>query len=50
MRPHGPLFWLPALAGTASHFFLTVKRYSLAFATGPYFAVRRPITSSIGSS
>ena len=37
MRPHGPLFWLPELHGTASQWPLILNRYSLAAATSPYF-------------
>ena len=37
MRPHGPLFWLPELLGTASQWPLTLNRYWLADGDGSVF-------------
>src|SRR5580765_2276393 len=50
MRAHGPLIWLPGVAGTAIQCPLYLARYSIRGETEPFAASSVFITSSTGSS
>ena len=50
MREHGPLIWLPAVAGTASHLPLSLPRYSTVPLTAPFCLISGSMTSFIATS
>ena len=50
MREHGPLIWLPTVAGTASHLPPTLPRYSTVPFTAPFCLISGSTTSFIGTS
>eukprot|EP01085_Mycamoeba_gemmipara_P004003 Mycagemm_TRINITY_DN10246_c0_g1::TRINITY_DN10246_c0_g1_i1::g.4003::m.4003 type:complete len:131 gc:universal TRINITY_DN10246_c0_g1_i1:320-712(+) len=50
MREHGPLIWLPTVAGTASHLPPTLPRYSTVPLTSPFSLMSSAIRSSTGTS
>ena len=49
MREHGPLIWLPVVAGTASHWPPARPRYSTVWLTAPFCLINDSITSLTGS-
>ena len=50
MREHGPLIWLPTVAGTASHLPSTLPRYSTVALTAPFSLISGSMRSLIGTS
>ena len=50
MREHGPLIWLPTVAGTASHLPSILPRYSTVALTAPFCLISGSMTSFIGTS
>ena len=50
MREHGPLIWLPTVAGTASHLPLTLPRYSTVALTAPFALINGSMMSFTGTS
>ena len=50
MREHGPLIWLPEVAGTASHLPFTLPRYSTVPLTAPFSLMSGSMMSFIGTS
>lgn len=50
MREHGPLIWLPTVAGTANHLPSTLPRYSTVTFTAPFYLINGSMTSFMGTS
>ena len=49
MREHGPLIWLPMVAGTASQWPPALPRYSTVPLTAPFCLISSAMMSSTGS-
>ena len=49
MREHGPLIWLPMVAGTASQVSLFLPRYSTVPLTAPFCLIKGSMMSLTGS-
>src|SRR5438477_4231577 len=49
MREHGPLIWLPTVAGTASHLPSSLPRYSTVALTAPFCLISGSMTSPMST-